>query len=91
MDEPRWVGGALVLVGLRSLVRLQNMVLCSQLNTHYIYTRTHVLGVHTPSFTCREFFWFQIKKIQYLLNCSAYFRSVCIRLFKKKCLTKRDP
>ena len=32
-----------------------------------------------------------IKKIQYLLNCSSDFRSICIRSLEKMCLTKRDP
>ena len=40
---------------------------------------------------CRESFLFRIEKMQYLLNRSSNFRSVCTRLFKKMCLTKWDP
>ena len=40
---------------------------------------------------CREYFIDLDKKIQYLLNRSSDFRSICIRLLEKMCLTKRDP
>ena len=47
---------------------------------------------HSPgSMHAENLLLIRIEKMQYLLNLSFNFRSVCIRSLEKMCLTKRDP